>query len=376
MANKKKIKQNELIENNIKLVEILYFIFQGQILDIDLKEFCLYFGLYQGENQYNRVIKNLITNDIIKIKKLVNTNNNVLIATAPVYNFFGLEGKTTKYSVETVTRNSYTNYIIMNKINIDINDEIQDIATLLNNNTTLLSKKRDVESCYKPFNKSLTAQGKDAKLDALCKEEKRKSKLKNIEKVDIVELQGIEYTETFQTLKERDIYIFYSNNTLKLYITDNNSTYKLSNLTEKIGIAIRVIAQQLEVDNIETLDILIFVKDTASKTRLENNFITKFKDGEKVNLDIAINKAIQKGNSNLQISYEFKSKNSNNVYKLQNIYQAQPNKVRIKIVDTAIADKHNSDLKAQALINHQAERREQKQRERIIEELRKEGVIG
>lgn len=380
MANKKrngniKIKQNEVIENNIKLIEILFFIFQGQILDLDLKEFCLHFGLYQTENQYNTVIKNLITNKIIKTKKLVKTNNNVLIATAPVYNFFGLEGKTTRYSVETVTRNSYTSYIIINKILLDINDDIQEIARFLINNTTLLSKKRDVESCYKPFNANLTAQGKDAKLDALYREEKRKRKLNNIEKVEIIEKQGIEYTETLQTLRERDIYVLYLNNKYKIYITDNNSTYTLSNLADKIGTVIRILAQQVKTEEIETLDILVFARDTASKKRLENNFITKYKNGEKVNIDTAINKSIQKYGCNLQINYKFKIKNTKDVYKLENIYNTGLKKLRIRVADTAIAYKHNSDLRAQALVEHQQERRRKVQREEIIEELRKEGVI-
>lgn len=380
MANNKrnskiKIKQNEVIENNIKLIEILFFIFQGQILDLDLKEFCLHFGLYQTENQYNTVIKNLITNKIIKIKKLVKTNNNVLIATAPVYNHFGLEGQTTRYSTETVTRNSYTSYIIINKIPIDINHDIKNIARSLRNNTTLLSKKRDVESCYKPFNSRLTPQGKDAKLDALCREEKRKSKLNNIEKVEIKEIQGIEYTETLQTLRERDIYVFISDNKYKIYITDNNSTYILSNLADKIATTIRVLAQQVEIEDIETLDILVFVKDTASKIRLENNFITKYKDGQKINIDTAINKAIKKCNYNLQINYEFKIKNIKDVYKLENTYNTVLKKIRIKVFDTAIAYKHNSDLKAQALVEHQKERRKKSQREEIIKELRREGVI-
>ncbi len=380
MANNKrnsniKIKQIEVIENNIKLVEILHFIFQGQILDLDLKEFCLHFGLYQTENQYNTVIKNLITNKIIKTKKLVKTNNNVLIATAPVYNFFGLEGKTTRYSVETVTRNSYTNYIIINKISIDINDDIQAIATFLKNNTTLLSKKRDVESCYKPFNDALTEQGREAKIDALRREEKRKSKLNNIEKVELKNSNGIEYTETLQTLRERDIYVLKTNDKYKLYITDNNSTYTLSNLSDKIGTVIRVLGEQItELDN---LSIVVVVKDNPSKKRLERNFTSKYADGLKVHIDKSITKAIKKHNYNFKIDYKLKGSTKKGVYVLENIYKTETlfKTIRIKVEGTNIAYKHNSDLKAQALVEHQQEKKKQSQREEIIEELRREGVI-
>lgn len=380
MANNKpntkiKIKQNEVIENNIKLIEILFFIFEGQVLDLDLKEFCLKHSLYQTEGQYSSAIKNLISNNIIKIKKLVNTNNNVLIAKAPIYNFFNLEGKTTRYSVETVTRNSYTNYILINKINLDLNDDVQDIVNFLKDNTTLLSKKRDVESCYKAFNPKLSSQGKDAKLDALYREEKRKASLKNIEQVELIERQGIKYTETLQTLRERDIYVTCINNQYKFYITDNNSTYILSNLSNKIGLLIKVLIEQVEIDNIETLDILILVKDSYSKKRLENNFITKYKENEKINIDTAINDAVKKYECSLNIDYTFMFKNTNELYKLQNTYKDTLPILRLKIVNTDIAHKHNSDMRAKALVQYQQEKKERTQRGKIIEELKEKGLL-
>lgn len=374
MANKRaeiKKKQIELIENNIKLIEILFYIFKGQILDMDLKEFCLKFKIYQTENQYNIVIKKLITNKILKIKKLVNTNNNVLVAAAPVYNYFNLGGKTTKYSVETVTRNSYLTYILCTRLKVDINKDIKEIVRLLETKTTLLSTKRDVESCYKMF--KLTEQGKVAKKEALYREEKRKIKLKNIEKVELKEVELI-YSETLQTLRERDIYFIKDT----IIITDNNSNYILSNLATKIGAALRILVEQVEVGRLEEIGIVVLVKDKASKIRLENTFITKYKGGQKVKIDEAINKAIKEGGYNLRANYQYKNTTEKGVYELENIYKSYSemfDKLRIKIENTNIAYKHNSDLKVKGLIEHKKKQKEQSQRAKILQELKEEGLL-
>ena len=123
MANNKnkannKITKDMIIANNIGLVEVLYYIFKGQVLEMDIKEFCLRYEVYQTEKEIDTVIKKLINSNIIKINKLVNTNNNVIVAKAPIYKFFGEEGKTTRYSVETVTRNTYVNNIVTKMIGI------------------------------------------------------------------------------------------------------------------------------------------------------------------------------------------------------------------------------------------------------------------
>ena len=375
MANTRlqiKNKQIELIENNIKLVEIIFFIFKGQVLDIDLKEFCLEKGLYITENQYDTVIKNLVNSNILKITKLVKTNNNVLVAKAPVYNFFGEEGKTTRYSIETVTRNSYLTYILLNKIDIDINQDIADIVEYLENNTTLLSSKRSVESCYKMFNGILTEQGKEAKKEAIYREEKRKTKLKNIEKVELKEMD-IMYEETLQTLRERDIYVVEN----KVIIIDNNSDYILSSLAKKIAVAIRVLSEQVCID-FERLGVVVLVKNKSSKRRLEENFITKYQNGEKINLDKSVNENIRKGGCRLKAEYRFKGVNKNGLYMLENVYIAYVEsfkKIRIKIENTDIAYKHNSDLKQQGLIEYKKKQKEESVRKQIIEDLRSKGLL-
>lgn len=373
MANKRseiKRKQVEMIENNIKFIEILFYIFKGQVLDMDFKEFCLHYKICDTENKYKRVIKNLINLDILKIKKLVNTNNNVLVAKAPVYNFFNQKGKTTRYSVETIIRNSYINYIIINKLKLDfLNDTIETVE-YLENNTTLLSKKRDVQSCYKMYDKYLTHVGQEAKKDALYKEEQRKRKLKNIHKLELEQI-GIPYSETLQTLRERDIFVIKTEDRYKLYIIDNNSTYILSNLAAKIGVVIRVFTEQIQINMLQNLDIIVLVKNSSSKKRLEENFITKYKNSAKINLDKAINKAIKQ--SNYKINYKLIGKSRNGVYVLENTYNTILNKLRIQIYNTDIAKKHNTDYKTLALVQYKEKQKEQKQREKIIEELRREG---
>lgn len=373
MRSQIKIKQIEMIENNINLIEILFYIFKGQVLDMDLKEFCISNKIYETERQYNNVVKNLITNNILKVKKLVKTNNNVLIAKAPVHNFFGCEGKTTRYSIETVTRNSYLNYILLNGLQLDMQKDMQKILNILENRTTLLSTKRDVESCYKMFNNKLTKNGIEAKKEALYREEKRKSKLKNIEKVELIENMELIYPATLQTLRERDIY--FTNR--QIIITDNNSDYILSNLSTKIAIAIKVLVEQVEITDFSSIQILVLVKDEASKKRLENNFIMKYSGGTKINIDKSINEAIAKGGSKLRADYSYKVKKGDTYY-LENIYSEVSEmfkKMYVKIENTNIAYKHNSDLKYKGLVEQKKKQKENSMRSQIIEELRAKGLL-
>ena len=84
---REQIKQSKIqaIENNINLVEILHYYFRGQVLEMDLKDFCLRFNVFETERQFQNAIKKLISKDVLKVEKLVNTSNNVVIAKGIVY---------------------------------------------------------------------------------------------------------------------------------------------------------------------------------------------------------------------------------------------------------------------------------------------------
>ena len=375
MANKKpksnnKIAKNEIIENNVGLVEVLYYIFKGQVLEMDIKEFCIKYQVYQTEKEIDTVIKKLINSNIIKITKLVNTNNNVIVAKAPIYRYFKKEGKTTKYSVETITRNSYINFILSKAWNIKT-DSIKELAEIIEEKTTLLSSKRNVSSCTKIFERKLTSYGASALEDAYIKEELRKVHLKNIEKVE-VEKRGIMINETLQTLRERDIYVIDANTEYKVLIIDNNTDLKLASLSKKIALILRVFMQQIEIQ--ENLEIYVFLKNNVAKEKLKDNFIIKLADGEvKVNLDKSINNELK--GSNLILEYELKKQN-NDMYFLENIYRFETiKKIRLKLINTDISNKHNAEYKRLRLIEHKKELSKKSIREELLEELRAKGLL-
>ena len=377
MANKKNLTKFELIENNQRLIEVLVYIFGGQVLDIDLREFCVKFGLYKTESQYNTVIKILLSRKILRKEKLVKTNNNVLIASSSVFDFLCIEKKVT-YSIETVTRNSYTNFILLNYIKLNIDDDIQTIANNLKSRSTLLSTKRDVEACFRPFLNNLTKVGAEAKLEAIYKESKRKAKLKNRKETEIEEVT-IMHKETLQTLREMDIFVSKYKNSYKVFITDNNSNYTLANLSKKIATAIRILSEH--TNTLDTVNVKVIVKDSYTKNKLEASFIKLYEnkdseeDTKEVALSNSINKNINKNKSNLKIKYELIETTDNKVYKLKNTYKNEldvVNNLSIVVVDTDIATRHNSNLKALALIEHQEEVRRKQMEEEIERRVREE----
>lgn len=375
MANKKnkannKVTKEMVIENNIGLVEVLYYIFKGQVLEMDIKEFCLKYEVYQTKEDVDIVIKKLINSNIIKINKLVNTNNNVIVAKAPIYRYFREIGKTTRYSTETVTRNSYINFIVTKTLNLKANS-IKELAELIEEKSTLLSLKRNVSSCTKIFEKKINSYGVIALEDAYIREEKRKRNLKNIEKVEVISKDCM-IGETLQTLRERDIYVVENKTEYKVLIIDNNTDFRLSSLSKKIGLVLRVFAQQLEIQ--KNLDIFVYMKSNVAKEKLKNNFINRLADGKvKVNIDKSINKELE--GTQLTMEYELKNVNGD-VYVLENVYTYNTiQNMQIRLINTDISNKHNSDFKSLRLVESKKGLKEKSIREELLAELRAKGLL-
>ena len=347
MANKRsedKIKQAEIIENNLDIIIALIKIFKGQVLNIDLQEFCIAFNICDSSNQYDVLIRKLIKNKLVRIKKLRNTSNNVIIASSPITNYFDINA--VKYSIETVIRNSYITHILKTRYSNAKNIEV--LVEHLQQHTTFLSSKRRVETCYKDFMR-LNEGGKEARLEAIYREEKRKINLKsNNKKLEDMELV---YEHTMQTLRERDIFISKNDNRYKIYIMDNKNTYTLAKVAEKIALVMCLLSFQtdLEQEEYETLDVLVLVRNDKAKEKLENNFITKYSGGEKVNVDKMINKKAKSIHNNIKSDFEYSNITKNGVYILKNTYNQYTEafrKIRIKVENSNTEVKHNSNAKA------------------------------
>jgi len=376
MANTRlqtKIKQVEIIESNMDIMLLLLNIFKGQVLNIDLQELCIALNICEDENEYKGLINKLIKNKLVRLKKFGTTTNNVVIANAPITNYFNINA--IKYSAETVVRNSYMTHIIKTRyINTDINALIQ----YLEENTTFLSSKRRVETCYKPFMK-LNENGEEAKLEAIYREEKRKVNLKNMKKDEELVDKELIYEYTMQTLRERDIFIAKNKERYKVYIMDNKNTYTLSKVAEKIALVLCLLSFQtnLELEEYKKLDVLVLVRDEKAKEKLENNFILRYSGGEKINVDKMINEKANKIHNNIKVDFEYQYKNKD-IYVLKNPYNDQTEAfktLRIKIENADTEKKHNSNMKASALVERKRELREQEIRNKLLAELRAKGLL-
>lgn len=376
MANTRlqtKIKQVEIIENNIDIMLVLINIFKGQVLNIDLQELCIALNICEDENEYKGLINKLIKNKLVRMKKFATTTNNVIIANAPVTNYFGVNA--IKYSAETVVRNSYISHIIKTRY---VNSNINALIQYLEENTTFLSRKRRVETCYKSFMK-LNENGEKARLEAIYREEKRKVNLKNMKKdEELVDIK-LMYKYTMQTLRERDIFLSKNKDRYKVYIMDNKNTYTLSKVAEKIALVLCLLSFQteLELEEYKKLDVLVLVRDEKAKEKLENNFILRYSGGEKINVDKMINEKANKIHNNIKADFEYQYKNKD-IYVLKNPYNDQTEAfkmIRIKIENADTEKKHNSNMKASALVERKRELREQEIRNKLLAELRAKGLL-
>lgn len=376
MANKRlqtKIKQVEIIESNMDIMLLLLNIFKGQVLNIDLQELCIALSICKDENEYKGVLNKLIKNKLVRLKKFGTTTNNVIIANAPTTNYFHVNS--IKYSAETVVRNSYISHIIKTRY---INTNINDLINYLEENTTFLSSKRRVETCYKPFMK-LNENGEEARLEAIYREEKRKVNLKNMRKDEELIDMELVYPYTMQTLRERDIFLSKENGRYKVFIMDNKNTYTLSKVAEKIALVLCLLSFQteLELEEYKKLDVLVLVRDEKAKEKLENNFILKYSGGEKVNVDRMINEKANKIHNNIKADFEYKYRNKE-IYILKNPYNDQTEAfkmIRIKIENADTEKKHNSNMKASALVERKERLKKQEIREELLAELRAKGLL-
>lgn len=376
MANKRlqtKIKQVEIIESNMDIMLLLLNIFKGQVLNIDLQELCIALSICKDENEYKGLINKLIKNKLVRMKKFATTTNNVIIANAPTTNYFNINA--IKYSAETVVRNSYISHIIKTRY---VNSNINDLIKYLEENTTFLSSKRRVETCYKPFMK-LNENGEEARLEAIYREEKRKVNLKNMRKDEELIDMELVYPYTMQTLRERDIFLSKEKGRYKVFIMDNKNTYTLSKVAEKIALVLCLLSFQteLELEEYKKLDVLVLVRDEKAKEKLENNFILKYSGGEKVNVDRMINEKANKIHNNIKANFEYQYKNKE-IYILKNPYSEQVEAfktLRIKIENADTEKKHNSNMKASALVERKERLKKQEIREELLAELRAKGLL-
>lgn len=391
---REQIKQSKIqaIENNINLVEILHYYFRGQVLEMDLKDFCLRFNVFETERQFQNAIKKLISKDVLKVEKLVNTSNNVVIAKGIVYTYFGQEGKTTRYSVDTVIKNSYLNYIFQNRTVLDNKLGVEENTKNIAQHSTFFSSKRDVDSCYNMFYPVLSKEGEVALGDALYTEEKRKVALKNVQKTEMKE-RDITYTQTLQTLRERDIYIsrvpyerkgegtFWR---YKVFLLDTNSSFTLSNVASKIALVLNVLYEQLDHEHMDkTVDFIICAKDRETKKKLERNFVTPRKNGtQEINIDKAINKSLKTRTSGVYMEYVFdrknKSKSGQMLHIMENVYNPVDKKlriIRVNVENIGVGERHNTELKTKALIDKKAKESREKQRDMVIDILARNGLL-
>lgn len=376
MANTRlqtKIKQVEIIESNMDIMLLLINIFKGQVLNIDLQELCIALSICENENEYKGLINKLIKNKLVRMKKFATTTNNVIIANAPTTNYFHINA--IKYSAETVVRNSYISHIIKTRY---VNSNINDLIKYLEENTTFLSSKRRVETCYKSFMK-LNENGEEARLEAIYREEKRKVNLKNMKKDEELVGKELIYEYTMQTLRERDIFISKEKGRYKVFIMDNKNTYTLSKVAEKIALVLCLLSFQtdLELEEYKKLDVLVLVRNKKAKEKLENNFILKYSGGEKINVDRMINEKAKKIHNNIKADFEYQYKNKD-IYVLKNPYNDQTEAfkmIRIKIENADTEKKHNSNMKASALVERKRELREQEIRNKLLAELRAKGLL-
>lgn len=225
----------------------------------------------------------------------------------------------------------------------------------------------------------LNENGEEARLEAIYREEKRKVNLKNMRKDEELIDMELVYPYTMQTLRERDIFLSKENGRYKVFIMDNKNTYTLSKVAEKIALVLCLLSFQteLELEEYKKLDVLVLVRDEKAKEKLENNFILKYSGGEKVNVDRMINEKANKIHNNIKADFEYKYRNKE-IYILKNPYNDQTEAfkmIRIKIENADTEKKHNSNMKASALVERKERLKKQEIREELLAELRAKGLL-
>ncbi|MBQ8998015.1 MAG: hypothetical protein IJ086_04890 [Clostridium sp.] len=394
----KEEREIKAINENIELIKVIMKVFNGQVLYTDLQAFCINFKVFDTAEGFAYSVEKLIKAKVLKKTTYPNTSYVVLVAKTCVNKFINNIDDSIDFSSAQVRLNCFKNAMMVSYMKRP-DCSLDRFISLINEYSTFLHSKNDIELGYKFFSKHLKLNDM-AQKSYKCAMYRATKGLKRVETVGSEEDNLISFKNSFATFVNKNIYTFYSNNKFTFYILDVSDNLNAEKVGKKIGTVIGTIYEQVEqlslTNKLDTVEFIIVARDKVRHDKIINSFRKSYHtihtitahDTENVNeigksvmikeykeylLD-AINKSVVSRVLSIKTKYSDRDRESKDMFSFRNTFETQYGlNINIRVVDANLNDKINmytrvANIKASRKARHEKEL-EMKLRAKIEDEI-------
>lgn len=349
---------------NIELIKVIMNIFNGQVLYMDLQDFCIKFKIFDTAEGFAYSVEKLIKAKVLKRTAYPNTSYVVLIAKTCVNRYINNIDDSIDFSATQVRLNCFK-YAVMSRALNRGDKSIDEFINIINTYSTFLHSKFDIQRGYNFFKKYLTLNniGEQSYKCAMYRATKG---LKGVETVGDENDDLMSFKNSFATFVNKNIYTYYSNNQFTFCILDVSDNLNSEKVAKKIATVIATLYEQVEqlslIDKLDTVKFVVITRDKVRKDKIVNTFrksymkehvITGHESESNVAKSVmikaykehlldAINATIKKNSVNIKAIYTDTNKESKDVFVFRNTFYTQTGlNITVNVIDVNLNDRIN-----------------------------------
>ena len=393
----KEQREIKLIVENLELIKVIMQVFQGQVLYMDLQEFCLKFKVFDTAEGFAYCVEKLIKGKILKKTIYPNTQYVVLITKARVNRYINNVDDSIDFSLSQVRLNCFKNAILVRRFERP-NCTLDRFIEVVSYQSTFFHGKYAIESAYKFFNSHLDLNDM-AEKSFKCAMYKHTKGLKHVETVGSVEDELLSFENSFDTFVNKNIYTLYSSNKFTFYILDVNDNLNAEKVGKKIGAVIGTMYEQIEqlslVDKLDTVKFVVLARDNIRRDKIVNGFRKSYykehiitsseakNDAELGNIKLiraykehlldATNIAVKKRVVSAKVHYIDRDKESNVVFRFRNVYETSFGlNIEVLVEDANLNDRLNMYTRIANIKRARENEREKQLKAKLRREIERE----
>lgn len=389
----KEKREVDAILENLELAKVIMYIYKGQALEMDIKDFCMKYEVFYTEDAFDYALGKMLKAGVVKTKTYPNTANVVIIGKKCLNRFMCQIDDSIDFSSEQVKLNTFLTSLVLKHIEKPEYCNVTKLMETINSCSTFLHKKYDVENGYNFFKRHFKLNS-TAELQFRCAMYRSTKGLKNINNKKYSKKDDLEgFTNSFATFVNKNIYTLYKDDICTFFILDLANSLDASKVGKAIGFVIGTLFEQLEEEeltkSLKIVNFEIITRKEASKDKLMNSFKSTYYDKHtnngkvfeikryKQHLLDAVNKGVHKRAYTIKADYEDKNKESDKMFEFYNIHSREYGlNLDIKVINANLDDRltmHNRimNIKTARKIKHEKELKA-KLRNEIEDDIRKE----
>lgn len=393
----KEQREVQLIIENLELIKVIMRVFNGQVLYMDLEEFCLKFRVFDTAEGFAYCVEKLIKGKILKKTTYPNTPYVVLIAKTCVNRYINNVGDSIDFSATQVRLNCFKNAVLVRRLERP-DCTLDRFIEVVSYQSTFFHGKYAIESAYKFFNSHLDLNDM-AEKSFKCAMYKHTKGLKHVETVGSAEDELLSFKNSFDTFVNKNVYTLYSSNKFTFYILDTSDNLNAEKVGKKIGVVVGTLYEQIKqlclVDKLDTIEFIVVARDKARHDKLIHAFRKSYNKEHVINsseaknnaelgkvvmikgykeylLD-AINTASNKRVNNIKVRYTDRNRESEEIFEFINTFETQYGlNMRIKVVDANLNDRLNMYTRVANIKKARELEREKQLKAKLRKEIERE----